>query len=69
MAKDLVKVSFNLPADELEYLREVADKRGINVTQALRRAIATEKLIDDVDSSDSKLLIEQGDATREVIIR
>ena len=67
--KELVKVSFNLPAKELEFLREVAEKRGINVTQALRRAIAAEQLIEEVEASDAKLLLEKGSTTREVMIR
>jgi hypothetical protein len=38
----LVKASFNLPVEELEALRELADRRQTSATQVLREALRTE---------------------------
>jgi len=65
----VVKVSFNLPEDELEQLRELADARRVSVTQALRQAIATEWFLAD-QPDGSKVLIESPDGrVREVVFR
>jgi hypothetical protein len=65
-----VKVSFNLPLDELEDLRELAARRNDTVTDTLRRAIALEMLADEVEQSGSKLLIRDPDGEmREIILR
>lgn len=65
-----VKVSFNLPVDELEDLRALANRRKDTVTDTLRRAIALEMLADEADQSGSKLLIRDPDGTmREIVLR
>jgi len=66
---DVVKVSFNLPAEELQGLRELAEKRHVSVTQALRQAIATERFLAS-QPEGSKVLIEEPDGRmREVVFR
>jgi hypothetical protein len=65
-----VKVSFNLPVDELEDLRGLAERRKDTVTDTLRRAIALERLADEVNQQGGKLLIRDPDGTiREIVLR
>jgi hypothetical protein len=65
----MVKASFNLPREELEGLRELAKKRRVSVTQALRQAIATERFLAD-QPEGSKVFIEDPDGKmREVVFR
>jgi len=65
----VVKVSFNLPKDELDGLRELATRRRVTVTQALRQAIATERFLAE-QPQGSKVFIEDPDGKmREVVFR
>lgn len=57
---EVVKASFNLPKAELEHLRTLANRRGINVTQALRQAIATEFWLDQQLQDGRHRLMLQG---------
>ncbi len=69
-APERAKVSFNLPLDELERLRRLAERRKDTVTDTLRRAIALELLADEVHRRGAKLLIEEADASmREIVLR
>lgn len=64
-----VKVSFNLPVDELESMRTLAKRRGHTVTDTFRRAIALEQLVDDAAREGAKLLIQDPDGTiREIVL-
>ena len=64
------KVTVNLSDETIRDLREVADKRGITLTEAIRRAIATEKFVQDERDEGSKILVEKpGGRVREVEFR
>jgi hypothetical protein len=54
----IVKVSFNLPKDEADELRQLAARRNTTLTQTLRSALANEKLLRDEVDDDGKVLIE-----------
>ncbi len=53
-----VKMSVNLSKTVVDALRSIANKRGISMTEALRRAISTEKFLMDETDGGSKILIE-----------
>ena len=53
-----VKVSVNLPEETVETLRALAKKRGITMTEALRKAIANEKFLNDAKDEGAKILIQ-----------
>lgn len=55
---DSERLSVNLAPEVAEALRELAKKNGVSITEAVRRAISTEKFIEDVKDSGGKLLIE-----------
>jgi len=65
----VVKASFNLPREELDGLKELAKKRHVSVTQALRQAIATERFLSE-QPPGSRVFIEDSDGNRrEVVFR
>lgn len=64
------KLTVNLTDDAMSALRELADKSGITLGQALGQAIASEKFLRDEVSKGGKILIEKPDQTiREVVLR
>ncbi|MGH8524911.1 MAG: ribbon-helix-helix protein, CopG family [Gammaproteobacteria bacterium] len=64
------KVTVNLSDETIEDLREVAKKRGITLTEAIRQAIATEKFVQKEREEGGKVLIEKrGGRVREVEFR
>jgi predicted transcriptional regulator len=67
---DKTKLTVNLTDEALTALRELADKRGVTLGQALGQAIASEKFLQDEVSKGGKVLIEKPDQTvREVVLR
>jgi Ribbon-helix-helix protein, copG family len=61
-----IRATFALPEDELEALRKIAKRRNISVTDALRQALALDRLIlkelddgKDVILRDAKSELEQ----------
>jgi cysteine synthase len=67
---DKTKLTVNLNDEAMSALRELADKRGVTLGQALGQAIASEKFFSDETSKGGKVLIEKPDRTvREVVIR
>jgi hypothetical protein len=63
------KVTVNIPADQYDFLQEVAQKDQVSFTDALRRAIHSEKFFVDQEKAGRKVLVEEGDRIREVIRR
>ena len=64
------RVSVSLPLDTIKKLDQIASRHGITMTDAIRRAIATEAYIDREIQEDSKILIQKSDNTlREVVFR
>lgn len=67
---DTVKVTVNLPRKVVEALEEIANAKGITKTEALRRAISTEKFLVDEVEAGNKILLEGKDRKlREVMLR
>ena len=54
-----VKLSAVLSSTVVDALREVAAKRGISMTEALRQAISHEKYFQDAIDQNRKILIEE----------
>ena len=63
----IVKASFNLPEPELDALRRVARLRHVNVTQALRQAIAILAFLADLPRG-SRVLVEDPDGSQREIV-
>jgi Ribbon-helix-helix protein, copG family len=54
------KVSFNLPEDEIEQLRELAKARHTTATQVVRQALATELFLQQLVDRGARLLSRVG---------
>lgn len=63
------KLTVNLPSEEVEALRALAAKRQVTLTCALRQAIASEKLLDDIVRDGGTVLIEGDGRTRQLILK
>ena len=64
------KLTVNLSADAMAALKDLAERRGITLGQALGQAIASEKFFSDETSNGGKVLIERpNQPIREVVIR
>ncbi len=55
------RVSVSLPLDAIEKLDKIASRHGITMTDAIRRAIATEAYINNEIQENSKILIQKSD--------
>lgn len=65
-----VKLTVNLPEREMATLRRIAAKRDISLTDAVRRAIAMEEFVDQVEADHGHLLVELPDRTiRQLVVR
>jgi len=53
-----VKISANLPIEDVEVLKQLAAQRRVTMTGVLRDAIATEKYLSDVLAQGGKVLVE-----------
>lgn len=60
------KVSFNLPQDELDALRQLAERRHTTATQVIRQALATELLLQDIVDDGQTLIAKDGRRGREL---
>ena len=68
--RDLQKVSINLPSDTLDAIRKISEHRSLTMTDAIRRAIATESYIEDEIENGGTILVKKPDGTyKEVIFR
>jgi hypothetical protein len=63
----LVRLSVNLSPDVAEELKEYAGRKGISVTEAVRRAIAVLKFVDDAQARGASLNLEEGGTLKEVL--
>jgi hypothetical protein len=55
---DVVKLTVNLPKDEVDALKRLAEKRHLTMTDVIRQAIGTEMFLDDAKEQGSTVLIE-----------
>lgn len=66
-ASEKVRLTADLPAVEIEMLKQLAAEQGVTLTEALRRAIATERLLQERRKSGSKVLLENKGNLSELI--
>lgn len=55
---DVIKMSVNLPAETVQVLKDLAEKRNTTMTEVLRQAIGTEKYLEQVSEDKGKVLVE-----------
>ncbi|GAA3570066.1 hypothetical protein [Kribbella ginsengisoli] len=65
-ARAIVRLSINLAADVADVLRLLAARRGLSLTETVRRAIAVLKFVEDEVERGNKLaIVETGDGGRQ----
>jgi hypothetical protein len=64
-----VRLSINLSAESAETLRTLIRRKGLTITEGIRRAIAVWKFVEDENSSGNQLaVIEQDGSIRKVVL-
>jgi len=62
------KVTVNIPDEQVQFLQDISQRENISFTDALRRAINSEKFFVQQESAGRKVLVEEaGQRIREVI--
>lgn len=64
---DKVRLTADLPVAEINALKELAAQQGVTLTEALRRAIATEGLLQERRKGGSKVLLEKNGEISELV--
>lgn len=63
------RLNVNLNDESAEALRKVAESKGVSVTEAVRRAIALMKFIEDETNKDHKVqIVDKAGSKRELIL-
>ena len=60
------RLSVNVALDVADAIDELAKRRGLTITDVIRRAVSTYKFIDDETANGGKILVERNGAVREV---
>jgi ribbon-helix-helix CopG family protein len=60
------RLSVNVALDVADAIDHLAKKRGLTITDVIRRAVSTYKFIDDETSGGGKILVERNGKIREV---
>jgi hypothetical protein len=63
----LVKVSLNLPQEEFEALKNLADRRQTSATQVVREALRTELYVQELVDSGAVIIAKLGRRAREIV--
>ena len=66
---NLIKITVNLPEEQVNFLMNVAATEKITFTDAIRRSINTEKFFINQKQANRKILIEASDGQIHEIIR
>ena len=67
---DTVKLSANLSRPVANTLKELAERRGVSMTEMLRQAISHEKFFQDAVDQDEKVLVRDRNGNyREIILK
>jgi hypothetical protein len=58
MARPVVKLSVNLPQEDVAVIRDLAKRRSSTMTEVIRRGIGTQKYLQDVIDKGGKIFVE-----------
>jgi hypothetical protein len=67
-ADPLVRLSVNLGPEVADELKQYASRKGISLTEAVRRAITVLTFVDNAQSRGASLHIEEGGALKEILL-
>ena len=66
-ADRLVRLSVNLGPEVADQLKEYASRKGVSVTEAVRRAIAVLAFVDEARNRGASLNVEEGGVLKEIL--
>lgn len=64
----LVRLSVNLNPDVADALKQYASRKGISVTEAVRRAITVLTFIENAQNRGASLHLEEGGTLKEILL-
>ena len=67
-AKKQTRLSINLNPEAADFLDTITDKRGISYTEAVRRALALYKLMEEERDAGNHVQIDDGKKIREILV-
>ena len=67
-ADSLVRLSVNLSPDVADALKQYASRKGISITEAVRRAITVLTFVDNAQSRGASLHLEEGGVLKEILL-
>jgi hypothetical protein len=62
-----VRLSVNLTQEVADELKEYASRKGVSVTEAVRRAITVLTFVDNAQNRGASVHLEEGGALKEVL--
>lgn len=62
-----VRLSVNLSEEAAKVLRELAERRGISITEAIRRAIAVWRFFEEATDKGETIQVTDGKTVRELV--
>jgi len=66
--REFTRLSINLNPEAAEALRAYTDKRHITYTEAVRRAIAILKFVDDELSAGREIQVTDGETVQKIVL-
>jgi hypothetical protein len=63
----LVRLSVNLTPEVADELKDYATRKGVSVTEAVRRAITVLTFVENAQSRGASIHLEEGGALKEVL--
>jgi hypothetical protein len=65
--RSVERFNVNLNTEAAEIVREYAERKGISLTEAIRRAIGVLQFVDEVHERGSSVLVNDGKTQKEVM--
>lgn len=62
-----VRLSLNLSAEAMAVLRDYAERKGVSLTEAVRRAIGILKFVDETQGSGASMTVERDGRSKEIV--
>lgn len=64
----LVRLSVNLNVESAATVKEYAERKGITVTEAIRRAIGALHFLDETQAAGASVIVRRGKEQKEVVL-
>lgn len=69
MLSNTTKVIFDIPTNEIDDLKQIANRKGMTITNQLRKAIGSEVFFDEAEQRGAIILLQELDGTFYRVVR